>query len=75
MFLSTNDNIADWFRVFCAAHLMAHNHVCNPARFDDLIRSNDNRKPIRVWVPDTAYQCATTFDGVACSHLATRPYK
>ncbi len=74
MFLSTNDNIAQWFKVFCAAHVLAPNHVCNPARFDDLVRSNDNRKPIRVWVPDTVYQCATTFDGVACSHLKTQPF-
>ncbi len=73
MFLSTNDNTANWFKVFCNAHLMAPNHVCNPARFDDLIRSNDNKKPIRVWASPIVYQCATTFDGVACSHISTKP--
>lgn len=73
MFLSTNDNIAQWFKIYCRAHYMAPRHVFSAWTLDDLTRANDNRKPIRVWVPDTVYQCATTFDGVACSHLKTQP--
>lgn len=74
MFLSTNDNIADWFRVFCAAHLMAPNHVCNPAWFDDLIRSNDNKKPLRVWIAEPMILCATTLE-IGCSYISSRPFK
>lgn len=74
MFLSINDNIAPWFKVYCKAHLMAPNHVCNPMRFDDLIRSNDNRTRLRVWIPETVVQCATTLK-IGCSHISSRPYK
>lgn len=72
MYLSVNDNTAHWFRVFCKAHLMAPKHVCNPLWFDDLIRSNDNRPPLRVWVSEPVVQCATTLE-IMCSHISSQP--
>ena len=73
MFLSTNDNIAPWFKVYCRAHELARYYVFNPMWADDIFYVNDNRAPIRVWVPDKVYQCATTLDTLACSHISSRP--
>ena len=72
MFLSANDNLAQWFIQYQWAYYMAPNHVCNPARFDDLIRANDNKRPIRVWIPDKVYQCATTLN-IGCSYISPQP--
>lgn len=76
MFLSTNDNIAPWFKVYCRAHELARDYVCNPMWFDGLIRSNDNlkpKKPIRVWPDSPLVQCATTLE-IGCSHISSRPF-
>lgn len=73
MFLSYNDNYAPWFKMFCRAHVLAPKHVINPHCFDDLIRANDNTKPLRVWIPETVCQCATTLETVACSHISSQP--
>ena len=73
MFLSTNDNIAPWFKVYCRAHELARDYVFNPMWADDIFYVNDNRTPIRVWVPDKVYQCAMTLDTLACSHVSSRP--
>lgn len=75
MFLSTNDNIAPWFKAFCECHLMAPYHVCNPMWFDDIFYVNDNDKPrrkLRVWVSEPMVLCATTLE-IACSHISSRP--
>lgn len=73
MFLSYNDNWAPWAKQYLRAHALARDYVCNPATFDDLIRSNDNRKPLVVWVPYNAHQCAITLETVACSHISAQP--
>jgi hypothetical protein len=47
MFLSSNDNLAPWFKQFLWAHSMAPRHV-RPAMSYDLRPVNKNRNPIRV---------------------------
>ncbi len=72
MFLSTNDNLAQWFIQYQWAYYMAPNHVCNPARFDDLVRANDNRPKLRVWVSEPMVLCATTLN-IGCSYISPQP--
>lgn len=72
MYLSTNDNTANWFCVYCACHLMAPYYVCNPMWFDDIFYTNDNTRKLRVWVSEPVVQCATTLETVACSNISPR---
>lgn len=77
MFLSTNDNIAPWFKVYCRAHELARDYVFNPMWADDIFYVNDNnkkKKPIKVWPDSQLVQCATTLK-IGCSHISSRPYK
>lgn len=75
MFLSTNDNLAPWFKQFLWAHSMAPRHVRPAHMFYHLGAANKSKRPFRVWAVSRASFCA--IGGLeyppACSIISNQP--